>query len=86
MKASKNAKGRYECRACPANSGRIRDYASTSSRRNHERESHEQPRGGKAKLKKVNVKMEHAGQKRKEEKKKKLIQEITEKLEELQNC
>lgn len=86
VKASTNTKARYECRACPADSGNARDFASSSSRRNHERKFHEQPREGRAKLKRVDVKMEHAVQKRKEEKKRKLFQEIVEKLEQLQNC
>lgn len=86
VKASTNTKARYECRACPADSGNARDFASPSSRRNHERKFHEQPREGRAKLKRVDVKMEHAGQKRKEEKKRKLLQEIAEKLEQLRNC
>ncbi|KAL6156137.1 hypothetical protein ACJBU6_05271 [Exserohilum turcicum] len=68
VKASTNAKARYECRVCPADSGRIRDFASPQSRRNHERKYHERPRG-REKLKRVDFKMEHAGQKRKEEKK-----------------
>jgi hypothetical protein len=86
VKASTNAKARYECRACPADFGQTRDFASPSSRRNHERNFHEQLRGDRAKLKTVGDKMENASQKRKEEKKRKLLQEIAEKLEELQNC
>ncbi|KAF1922284.1 uncharacterized protein M421DRAFT_413228 [Didymella exigua CBS 183.55] len=86
VKASTNAKARYECRACPADFGQARDFASPSSRRNHERNFHELLRGGGAKLKRVGDKMENAGQKRKEEKKRKLLQEMAEKLKELQNC
>ena len=86
LKASTNAKGRYECRACLADFGQVRDFASPSSRRNHERKYHEQPRGGRAKSKRVGDKMENAGQKLKEEKKMKLLQEVAEKLKEPQNC
>lgn len=65
LKASTNAKARYECRACPADSGQTRDFASPSSRRIHESDFHEQLRGGRAKSKRVGDKMENAGQKRK---------------------
>lgn len=85
VKASTNAKGRYDCRACPADFGQARDFASSSSRRNHERKFHEQLQGGRAKLKRSSDRIEHAGQKPTEEKKRKLFQEIVEKLEELQN-
>jgi hypothetical protein len=86
VKAPTNAKARYECRACLADFGQARDFASPSSRRNHERNFHEQLRGGRAKLKRVGDKMENDGQKWKEEKKRKLVQEIAEKIEELRNC
>ena len=82
VKASANAKARYECRACQADFGQSRDFASPSSRRNHERNFHERLRGGRAKLKRVGDKMENAGQKRKEDKIRKLHQATAKQLDE----
>lgn len=73
VKASANAKGRYKCRACVADFGQARDFKSTLSRRNYEKKFHEQLRGGRAKLKRLGNKMENAGQKRNEEKRRKLV-------------
>jgi hypothetical protein len=86
VKASTNAKARYECRVYPTDFRQARDFASPSSRRNYKRNLHKQLRGGRAKLKTVSDKIENTSRKRKEEKKRRLLQEIAKKLEELQNC
>jgi hypothetical protein len=76
VKASTNAQGRFECRACPAVYGKIPDFPSTKERRKHERNFHEQPSGGRTDFKRVSDKMETAGLKRKEDKIRKLHQAI----------
>jgi hypothetical protein len=78
VKASTNAQGRFECRACPAVYGKIPDFPSTKERREHERSFHEQPSGGRTDFKRVSDKTENAGPKRKEDKIRKLHQAIGE--------
>jgi hypothetical protein len=82
VKALTNMEGRFECRACPADYGKIPDFTNTRKRRDHERKFHEQPGGGRTKFKRVGDKMEDAGQKWKEDMIGKLHQATAKQLEE----
>lgn len=63
MKATANAEGRFDCRACQAVYGKIPDFPSKQERRNHERKCHEEPIGGRANFVRVGDNMEDAGSK-----------------------